>query len=236
MNAVAQFLQKLGRCSELYGCTAHYSFPVMRLELNVEIDPYEALSRFTRDCLDEMLNAAINCGELVQAIALSCNGVVYPLFDVGESIAALSLYNRASARLSIPKNKHLIQADYLTVREFLLEKRREGLITILTNYSDITLEVNDLLTPDRGIFQPHQWIGHPGACYWRDSLGDKEKILKALDRDGIAPDCEYRLYRPDGTLCEYQTTYYLVEDYLGQKIRLAVSLPDQWRILAQPQF
>lgn len=133
--------------------------------------------------------------------------------------------------------QYLQNADYLRVLDFMREKRAEGKIVIITSQIDnICIHTNDLLLPERGVLRPYQWRGYNYLQSWdveRTGQPSEEyhQMRALLDQDGFIPGYGYRLRRPDGALCEYQTDYYTVGDYCGEPVRIGVSDPQAWRIL-----
>lgn len=132
-----------------------------------------------------------------------------------------------------PSMPNLFGADYMRILEFLMEQRQEGNIVIITsNTTDICLHTNDLLTPARAHWTPNQFTGYNYLQSWQADMSRYEHLKESLRRDRYAPDFEYKLIRPDGALCEYQTNYYLCQDYCGDEVRIGVSRPEDYRVLA----
>lgn len=131
----------------------------------------------------------------------------------------------------------LLDADYLRTLDFIREKRADGRIVVITSMvSNICQHTNDLLSPDRGVFQPYQWTGYNYLNAWRDSLDEYNQLIELLNRDGYVAQYEYKLRRPDNRLCGYETDYYLVPNYLGEPVRIGVSKPEAWQLLPEPQL
>ncbi len=126
-------------------------------------------------------------------------------------------------------------ADYQRVSEWLIEKWNEGKSVCVTSQIDNKcLFQNDKLTTRRAVIQPHEFIGQNYLWYWRDTMDDYHQLRQYLDelqgdRDYLA-GFEYRLRRPDGALCRYQTDYYR-GTFLGVPVRIGVSNPADWEIL-----
>lgn len=130
---------------------------------------------------------------------------------------------------------YFLGADYLRVTDFIREKREEGRIVVVTSmWNDMCLHTNDLLQPERGILQPHQWTGFNYRYLWRDSRDDYNQLIDTLLRERYIPQYQYRLRRPDGSFARYETDYYLVEDYLNVPVRIGVSKVDAWELLPEP--
>jgi hypothetical protein len=130
---------------------------------------------------------------------------------------------------------YFLGADYLRVTDFIREKREEGRIVVVTSmWNDVCLHTNDLLQPERGIIQPHQWTGFNYRYLWRDSRDDYNPLIDTLLRERYIPQYQYRLRRPDGSFARYETDYYLVEDYLNVPVRIGVSKVDAWELLPEP--
>jgi hypothetical protein len=130
----------------------------------------------------------------------------------------------------------LLDADYLRVLDFIREKRADGRIVVITSMiSNICQHTNDLLSPERGVFQPYQWTGYNYLTAWRDSLDEYNQLIEILNRDSHVPQYQYKLRRPDDQLCLYETDYYLVPNFLGEPVRIGVSKPEAWQLLPEPQ-
>ncbi|MBW4579637.1 MAG: hypothetical protein KME42_08705 [Tildeniella nuda ZEHNDER 1965/U140] len=150
----------------------------------------------------------------------------------------------------------LLGADYRRIHHFLIEQRTEGNIVIITSNitrdvhgnpintpnpqagQDICHHTSDLLLPSRAYWSPRQFSGYNYRLSWRKSRDDYdtlnpeyERLKDLLARDGQIPDYEYTLYRTDGALCRYQTSYFLCQDYLGDAVRIGVSRPQDWQLL-----
>lgn len=136
----------------------------------------------------------------------------------------------------------LFGADYGRLWEFCLEQYHSGRIIIITeNHSNICLHTNDRLTKKRASWNPKDFNGYDYLKSWRserngtaeDGVNPQYWALRDfLDRDHYVPNYKYTLYRPDGALCEYSTDYYLCNDYQGTQVRIGVSDPDAYEILA----
>ncbi len=135
-----------------------------------------------------------------------------------------------------PQNDtYFLGADYLRVSDFIKEKREEGRIVVITSmWNDVCLHTNDLLQPERGILQPHQWTGFNYRYLWRDSRDEYNQLIDTLMRDHHIPQYQYRLRRPDGAFALYETDYYLVQDYLNVPVRIGVSKVEAWQLLPEP--
>lgn len=135
-----------------------------------------------------------------------------------------------------PQNDtYFLGADYLRVTDFIREKREEGRIVVITSmWNDVCLHTNDLLQPERGILQSHQWTGFNYRYLWRDSRDDYNQLIDTLMRDHHIPQYQYRLRRPDGAFALYETDYYLVQDYLNVPVRIGVSKVEAWQLLPEP--
>lgn len=131
----------------------------------------------------------------------------------------------------------LLDADYLRTLDFIREKRADGRIVVITSMiSNICQHTNDLLSPERGVFQPYQWTGYNYLNAWRDSLDEYNQLIELLNRDGHVPQYQYKLRRPDDRLGLYETDYYLVTNYLGEPVRIGVSKPEAWQLLPEPEL
>ena len=132
---------------------------------------------------------------------------------------------------------YLKLAEYLRIHEFLIEKKQEGLIVILTSQiDDKCIHTNDNLLPSRAFWQPHQFDGYNYRLSWSlDKTGEPSdeyfRLRNLLDSDGFVKDYDYKLIRPDGALCRYQTDFYHVDNYCGQPIRIGISKPEAWEML-----
>ena len=150
----------------------------------------------------------------------------------------------------------LVGADYLRILEFLTEQRHEGNIVIITSNvtrddrgqlistdnpaagRDICYHTNDLLLPTRAHWTANQFTGYNYRLSWRRDWEDYDRLnpeydrlKEALERDGVAPNFEYTLFRPDGALCRYSTSYFRCQDYCGDEVRIGVSRPQDWEML-----
>lgn len=138
---------------------------------------------------------------------------------------------------STQNESSLLDADYLRTLDFIRDKRADGRIVVITSMiTNICQHTNDLLSPDRGVFQPYQWAGYNYLNAWRDSLDEYNQLIELLNRDGSVSQYQYKLRRPDNRLCGYETDYYLVPNYLGEPVRIGVSKPEAWQLLPEPQL
>jgi hypothetical protein len=65
------------------------------------------------------------------------------------------------------------------------------------------------------------------------SLEDYFKLRSLLEDEGFAPGYMYRLARKsDGALVEYATDFYLIRDFVGKEVRLAVSNVKDFRVIS----
>lgn len=151
---------------------------------------------------------------------------------------------------------NLLGADYIRIHEFLVEQKQAGNIVVITSNitrdengnpvsttnpqagRDICHHTSDMLLPSRAYWSSRQFSGYNYRLSWRAERGDfshmnpqYEQLKEALAKDGYAPNYEYKLYRPDGALCSYNTTYFLCQDYLGDEVRIGVSRPQDWQLL-----
>ncbi|BAZ18399.1 hypothetical protein NIES4071_102840 (plasmid) [Calothrix sp. NIES-4071] len=128
-------------------------------------------------------------------------------------------------------------ADYVGILDFLKESRLQGRIVVITsNTTNICYHTNDLLLPSRGILMPYQWVGFDYSALWRNSRGgisQLENLQQILASDRYIEGYDYNLRRPDGAIVEYQTDYYLCRGFLGDEVRIGVSLPEDYRILEE---
>lgn len=150
----------------------------------------------------------------------------------------------------------LLGADYVRIHEFLIEQKQSGHIVVVTSNitrdelgnpistphpragRDICHHTSDLLLPSRAYWSARQFSGYNYRLSWRAGRDDYEnlnpqyeRLKETLARDGYVPNYEYTLYRPDGALCSYNTTYFLCRDYLGDEVRVGVSKPNDWQLL-----
>jgi len=152
--------------------------------------------------------------------------------------------------------RSLLGADYIRIHEFLIEQKRSGNIVIITSNltrdaegklistpnpqagRDICHHTSDLLLPSRAYWSAQQFSGYNYRLSWRADRHDYDRLnpqydrlKETLARDGYIANYEYTLYRPDGALCRYSTTYFLCRDYLGDEVRIGVSRPQDWQLL-----
>ena len=193
----------------------------------------EAPSRFAayalRRCASQL---AISAKKLNRKRAI----VSWPGCDRPYRIPTSILNNHSTMTEPQPQNAtYFLGADYLRVTDFVREKREEGRIVVITSmWNDMCLHTNDLLQPERGILQPHQWTGFNYRYLWRDSRDDYNQLIDRLVRDRYISQYQYRLRRPDGTFALYETDYYLIEEYLNVPVRIGVSKVDAWQLLPEP--
>ncbi len=159
-------------------------------------------------------------------------------------------------------NLNLVGADYRRILEFLMQQKEEGNIVIITSNitrdengepistenptagRDICHHTNDLLLPNRASWNASQFTGYNYRKSWRRGFDDFERLnpeyhrlREALAKDGCAPNFEYTLYRPDGALCSYSTSYLLCNDYCGDQVRIGISRPQDWSLIEPaPEF
>lgn len=157
--------------------------------------------------------------------------------------------------------RNLVGASYLKILEFLQEQRKNGNIVIITSNitrddrgniistnnpaagRDLCHHTSDLLRPSRAFWSASQFSGYNYRLSWRQGFDDYDNLnpqyhhlKQILERDGTAPNYEYTLYRPDGALCSYSTSYFLCDDYCGDSVRIGVSRPQDWQLIqAAPQ-
>ena len=163
--------------------------------------------------------------------------IYYPGCDRPYQVPAKMAMNEeereAEIKVQNESQLSLVGADYLRILEFLTEQRHEGNIVIITSNvtrdalgrkistdnpeagRDICYHTNDLLLPTRAHWTANQFTGYNYRLSWRRDQDDHDRLnpeygkLKALlERDGCAPDYEYTLYRPDGAMCRYSTSYF----------------------------
>ena len=154
------------------------------------------------------------------------------------------------------RNLNLVGADYRRILELLMQQKEEGNIVIITSNvtrdengnpintenptsgRDICHHTNDLLLPSRASWTASQFTGYNYRRSWRRGFDDFERLnpeyhrlREALAKDGCAPNFEYTLYRPDGALCSYSTSYFLCNDYCGDQVRIGISRPQDWSLI-----
>lgn len=203
--------------------------------LSISADSFniEAPSRFAAYALRRCaLELAISAKKLKRKRAI----VSWPGCDRPYRIPTSILNNHSIMTGPQPQNgTYFLGADYLRVTDFVREKREEGRIVVITSmWNDVCLHTNDLLQPERGILQAHQWTGFNYRYLWRDSRDDYNQLIDRLIRDRYIPQYQYRLRRPDGSFARYETDYYLVENYLNVPVRIGVSKVDAWQLLPEP--
>jgi hypothetical protein len=103
--------------------------------------------------------------------------------------------------------------------------------------NDKCLTVTDEQAQDRGgNWTAQDWIGIDFKTLWRDSfhVGRTNyygRLIELVERDRFIPEYEYEIRRPSGSLARYQSTYTLVENFLGAPARIAVSKVGAWSIV-----
>ncbi|MGB3204626.1 MAG: hypothetical protein WBB28_06525 [Crinalium sp.] len=157
-------------------------------------------------------------------------------------------------------NFDLLGADYIRIHEFLIEQRQAGNIVIITSNitrddngnpistsspqagRDICHHTSDTLLPTRAFWSARQFTGYNYRLSWRADINDfnhlnpqYDRLKELLAKDKYIPNYQYTLYRPDGALCSYNTTYFLCSDYLGDEVRIGVSRPQDWQLLRETE-
>lgn len=118
--------------------------------------------------------------------------------------------------------------------EPLLQANAEGkLITIVSMINDRCKHSN--VPPKRGLRLAPDWTGYDYRQSWKldgNNLSDEYKdLIKNLYDDGVVPDCEYDLIRPnDGARLRYSTTFTLC-DFFGEPVRIGVSRPEDFTLI-----
>lgn len=210
--------------------------------------------------LDEAIADLIGSAKRLETpLEISWNGCTNPL-RISPRMTANSepceVKNQAKKLNSEGLQASLFGADYMRILEFLMEQRESGNIVIITSNitrdaygqnittdsptagRDMCHHTSDLLLPSRAFWSPLQFTGYNYRLSWRRDRDDYtrlnpkyQKLKDVLARDGIAPNFEYTLYRPDGAKCRYETTYFLCRDYCGDEVRIGVSRPQDWAVL-----
>lgn len=130
------------------------------------------------------------------------------------------------------------EAKYDEVMDFIKGQKADGkVVTVTSMISDKCLLVNDLQVSDRGGgWTADNWIGLDFKNLWRDSfhVGRANyygELLASLQRDGYIPEFHYQIRRPSDALAEYSSTYHLIDEFMGIPVRIACSVPGEWRIV-----
>jgi len=137
----------------------------------------------------------------------------------------------------------LLNVSQLDILEFLAEQDKLGKIVILTwgrrsHNANRAFYTSDRLTTERGYYTPAQFHDYDYLQAWRAAQPSLEKfnsLCDALEADNFAPSVDYRLVRPGGDLCEYQTDYYRLVNRHGEEIRAGVSDPNAYRVVQYAQ-
>ena len=165
-----------------------------------------------------------------------------PYFSVGftdfvHEVDLIPIEAFTDSEMTTSIERSLKSSTYLNVLDFIKQKTDEGkLIEIASQLTNQCLHINNLLTPERGIWKPAKFVGYNYSQAWDTTRtgqlnDDYHQLRNLLSRDGYIPDFEFRNRRVDGSIGRYQKTYYLIEDFLGEPARLSVADPDAWELV-----
>lgn len=151
-------------------------------------------------------------------VQIACQGVnTYPTFCCNTILAMKNSPNQTPIDL----------ASYQAVLELLASSN--ALVTVTHNETDQCLLINEQGGGDRLIWQPHRYLGLNCRAMWRDSMDQYEALKRELRQNTKIENFTYRLRRVDDSLAEFTKDYYLVENFLGTPVRVAISR--DWRPL-----
>ena len=159
---------------------------------------------------------------------------------LGFSPLVLAGAQAAGVRAELPiiiKPRDLRAAEFDEVSALVQERSEAGKIVQITeNDSNICRFVSKTMTPERlGTSDLKILKNHNYLTSWQQagSLQAYFKLRTLLDEEGFAPGYVYRLIRKsDGALVEYATDFYLVRDFMGKEIRLAVSNVEDFQVIS----
>lgn len=186
----------------------------------------------------KLVDIAKRLGTIVE---ISSPGCGCPIASFGKIATITASFNDSTDNPKLSSynpSSILPSADCETVLDFIKGKKSEGLIVTITSMiSDKCLLVNDLQALDRGgNWTAQDWIGIDFKTLWRDSfhIGKTNyygQLIATLERDKNIPNFYYQIRRPSGALAEYNSSYHLIDNFLGGAVRIAVSVAGDWRIL-----
>ncbi|HEY9657707.1 MAG TPA: hypothetical protein V6C65_04520 [Allocoleopsis sp.] len=201
------------------------------LENPMLLDICKAAQRFRRDTVKIFFP---ECGDFPYSLKIQSilNDESDPNFKTPE----------LQKRTSPIDRPNLYNAGFQQVWEQIIDWRRQELVVTITSMvNDQCLFVNDLQAPDRGAWSGQQWHAVNFRMLWRDSFQPGRRnyyqdLIDAVMRDRVLPEFRYQIRRPSGALGEYYSNYFLVEDYLGAPVRIAVSDVGNWEIVEDKEL
>ena len=122
-------------------------------------------------------------------------------------------------------------ATFKQVSDFLAQKQDDGLIVCVTSMIDDTCLLVNEVQHKGCVLQPWEWIGTNFKKYWRNSMEDYDRLMELLRRDKFVPDYQYRMIPVNGGMAAYESTFSLVEDFLGTPVRIRVAKVNSMQIL-----
>lgn len=104
--------------------------------------------------------------------------------------------------------------------DFVLNNEKPVEVTsMITNR---TLFLNDRYEPGRLIWKPAQLIGFNCHYYWQETPEELGQLLLTLRTDARLPNFQFHNRRVDGSLGRYVKDYFIVENFLGDPVRVSV--------------
>lgn len=129
-------------------------------------------------------------------------------------------------------------ASFEAVMDFIKGAEASGLVATVTAMgSDRCLLVNSLQVSDRGGgWTGAEWHSLDFKKLWRDSFlnGNENyygRLVELVQRDRHIPSFQYLIRRPSGSLARYESSYHLVNNFLGCLCRIAISKQGNWEIV-----
>lgn len=104
--------------------------------------------------------------------------------------------------------------------DFVLNSSEPVEVTSMT--TNRTLFLNDRYEPGRLIWKPAQLIGFNCHYYWQETPEELEQLLLTLRTDARLPNFQFHNLRLDGSLGRYVKDYFIVEDFLGDPVRVSI--------------
>jgi hypothetical protein len=115
-----------------------------------------------------------------------------------------------------------------------IEAGEGKLVTIVSMINNRCKHSN--VPPKRGLRDAPDWTGYDYLQSWRlDGVNPSNEYYTLLDLlydEYVVPDYEYSLVRPDdGAILRYSTSYTLVNDFYGERVRFGISDPNAFSLV-----
>lgn len=129
-----------------------------------------------------------------------------------------------------------ISSSHDQILDFLKEKSSDGLVVLIASQetSDI-LYVNDNMPVDRVLCKPGEMYNRKifdNNYFWRDTMGDRDRMFQLLEQDGFIPAYEHKIRRRDDSMAKFAHDFYLI-NWGGCRSRLVVSRPGEYEIVPE---